>query len=948
METLLTAARTLLHLRHDVFSHTVLLHQSLLRCRPGNITSFTTPTPKISEDKFPCADGSFITVPRKKLKLQEGAYPTIFENLPSYLTKQLPQKRKDPSQRLATVIARDKQQFEEWNERDNIIEYQEFKSQVSNRNISPFIFIDKEDYVLLCKIEDNCFTEVPKVAVSIKVSSAQKVQVFHNNMSLPNSKFHWCLGHEGMCDKWSKFDCLLSHLKSFKFEDMDTKEKLSVLSSCFQNIDVDTFEQKSQNKLKFLQEQLELALTTQPRYSSQTLVWASTFFYSFPGAYHFVQSSKMLTLLHPSYLRRLLCTMGTNNSGINSSQVSYLREKCKLLEEHEKIVTIMLDEIYVTPKLSYKGGKIEGLAVNEGKELDIASTIQVFMISSPLSSNADVIALFPVKNLTSVSLYNMTCEVLNVLENCGYISLCLISDNNRVNKGMFQHMCGGSLKTSVKNPANNERDLFLLFDSVHLLKCIRNNWLNTQSQIFHIPEIDHLLSVVPAGWITEPSSECPTSSISCTYFTKEARFNDLIKLYESEQSSLIKEAPALTRKALYPSSFEKQNVSLALKVFNEKNIVALERKKAEICCSDGTINFIKLILRWWKVVNVKNPFKGKHLRDSDCDPIQGPEDPKVRFLEQFLLFLKVWQSSAINGKLSNDTHTALAHTIESLIYMCKYIFHELKWKYVLLGKFQTDKLEGRFGQYRQMSGGNYNVSAEQVLESERKLKLCTVLRMKSASLGELSITPFVSACSDMNTRAVQTVPDSVLNKFDGALEHLHTVEIDRSTQEILICIGGYVAHSVLNSLGSNTEKCVSCVSTLSTARDLIIENNTKFSYFDALNRGGLKCPSDFVVSLCTLVYKLFNILLSETFENDFLQLNCQRKLVINLTMAVFELNTTDFDVMCKCEMTLRKLAVKCTKVLANIFINNYCKVQNEKQALKDKNKTHRKCSKFKK
>ncbi|XP_069699146.1 alpha-tocopherol transfer protein-like isoform X2 [Periplaneta americana] len=48
METLLTAARTPLHLRHDVFSHTVLLHQSLPRYRPGNITSFTTPTLKIS------------------------------------------------------------------------------------------------------------------------------------------------------------------------------------------------------------------------------------------------------------------------------------------------------------------------------------------------------------------------------------------------------------------------------------------------------------------------------------------------------------------------------------------------------------------------------------------------------------------------------------------------------------------------------------------------------------------------------------------------------------------------------------------------------------------------------------------------------------------------------------------------------------------------------------
>jgi hypothetical protein len=43
----------------------------------------------------------------------------------------------------------------------------------------------------------------------------------------------------------------------------------------------------------------------------------------------------------------------------------------------------------------------------------------------------------------------------------------------------------------------------------------------------------------------------------------------------------------------------------------------------------------------------------------------------------------------------------------------------MKFEYVLMGKFQTDKLN-RFGLYRRMSGCNYNVSEAQVLESEKK------------------------------------------------------------------------------------------------------------------------------------------------------------------------------------------------------------------------------------
>ena len=43
--------------------------------------------------------------------------------------------------------------------------------------------------------------------------------------------------------------------------------------------------------------------------------------------------------------------------------------------------------------------------------------------------------------------------------------------------------------------------------------------------------------------------------------------------------------------------------------------------------------------------------------------------------------------------------------------------------FVLTGKFQTDDLGSRFGHYRQMSGGNRLVSIQEILESEKKIKL---------------------------------------------------------------------------------------------------------------------------------------------------------------------------------------------------------------------------------
>lgn len=58
---------------------------------------------------------------------------------------------------------------------------------------------------------------------------------------------------------------------------------------------------------------------------------------------------------------------------------------------------------------------------------------------------------------------------------------------------------------------------------------------------------------------------------------------------------------------------------------------------------------------------------------------------------------------------------------------------------MLLGKFQNDEIEERFGQYRQMSGGNYHIILTELLESEKKLKAVSLLKLKSSQAGEFSI-----------------------------------------------------------------------------------------------------------------------------------------------------------------------------------------------------------------
>ena len=46
----------------------------------------------------------------------------------------------------------------------------------------------------------------------------------------------------------------------------------------------------------------------------------------------------------------------------------------------------------------------------------------------------------------------------------------------------------------------------------------------------------------------------------------------------------------------------------------------------------GTRQFVHLIIRFWKILNVKTTNKGFRKRDDDCHPIRDVNDPRLFFL----------------------------------------------------------------------------------------------------------------------------------------------------------------------------------------------------------------------------------------------------------------------------------------------------------------------------
>ena len=85
----------------------------------------------ITHDSATRPDGSVLTLPRRVPKLTTDAYPSLFENVPMYLSSEPPAKRRNPDERRNEADKRDNESFSEWMEEDKIAVFQDLKENAS-------------------------------------------------------------------------------------------------------------------------------------------------------------------------------------------------------------------------------------------------------------------------------------------------------------------------------------------------------------------------------------------------------------------------------------------------------------------------------------------------------------------------------------------------------------------------------------------------------------------------------------------------------------------------------------------------------------------------------------------------------------------------------------------------------------------------------------------------
>ena len=179
--------------------------------------------------------------------------------------------------------------------------------------------------------------------------------------------------------------------------------------------------------------------------------------------------------------------------------------------------------------------------------------------------------------------------------------------------------------------------------------------------------------------------------------------------HDKELKSNLRKSPKLSYLALHPGN-NKQNVPLAL----ETTITAA---RSYFPNWRDVASFLEIFNTWWTISNSKQRFSPNILRNA---VINGTKN-------------WVFKSS---GRLDwTNTSNCVCIDYYSSCPCCAYRRLTEAYQYVITARLQSDPVERRFSQYRQMSGGRFLNNLREVLNSKRILRCRSLIKENKVTTG---------------------------------------------------------------------------------------------------------------------------------------------------------------------------------------------------------------------
>ncbi|XP_045482104.1 uncharacterized protein LOC123686148 [Harmonia axyridis] len=593
----------------------------------------------IRYDVFKRKDGTIGKNLLRYPKLNKNAVPSIFPNLPGYLSKPSVSARKTPDERRQNYIDSHNEIIHQLETADIIQNFDQLLNEYSNKlELVNWIVHKAENkiYFYQLKVQENQDSLLLETQISINENMV--VQVFLGKNKLNFNDLKWILPFDLKLSRWSQLENILARYKENFRSDTDIffesfnylMEKslkyldLALTVSCEKNL-------PHSKNLEILIDQLKQITLKKNRYSSSTIIMAFLIHTTSHSTYELLRGFFMLP--NKRYLQRISSGLNVSpNNDIHNN--NYISNIFSNLTPREKVVVLLIDEIYITPRLDYRSKNLIGYAANRDS---LAKTVLAFMISSAFGNFHEIVKLVSVDSISGSEIIPFATCVIDQVQKCGFEILCIITDNCRINQTMFKKLSNSNF---IPNPSKTGKTIFLSYDFVHVMKNIRNNWFNLKNldKTFVYPDFE-------------------------TGLIKYAKLSDVRKVYEAEKNSIIKKAYKLNFKTLFPNSFERQKVSLVDNLFHDTTIAALK----DFGFND-TADFLQLIRNWWDIVNNTSVIKGIVRRNEFSKPISNEDDDyRVKFLEKFVVWINKWHDLDSNGHLTNDNYKAFVQSTATLL-----------------------------------------------------------------------------------------------------------------------------------------------------------------------------------------------------------------------------------------------------------------------------------------
>ena len=478
-----------------------------------------------------------------------------------------------------------------------------------------------------------------------------------------------------------------------------------------------------------------------------------------------------------------------------------LRDKGKI----SKDVVLMFDEMFLQKCEEYITGKLIGA----DEENNLFKGVVSFMVVGLKETVSYVVKAVPELNIDGGFLQRHILDCLKILKDSDFNVRAIVSDNHSSNVNAYSMLLEKSgLPSDSDYMIHDSQKIYLIHDAVHLVKNVRNNLLNYKRFLFPAFKFDGFQDEinVPGG---------------------SMHWKTLHDVHERDKllQAHFQKARMITPKVLHPGSC-KQNVNVALAVFDESTSAGIEHYFPE---RKDSAEFLRLINKWWVMSNSKNRWSSNPLGNA---AVKGDNKPK--FLRALADWVQTWTNQKIrnaqNFTLTAQTSTALVRTLRGHAQLIEDLLDD-GFDWVLTARFQSDPLERRFSQYRQMSGGRFLVSLKDVQISEKIIKIKSLIK-EGCDIDD----------SVKDEKPDQSLTQSLLDQTSDI--SIDTMQLEPESRKVAVHIAGYIAKKLIK------QKKYSCctksfVGVLST-------DNPDHDFIQILNRGGLTVPSsDLTDYVCT-------------------------------------------------------------------------------------------------